>query len=76
MQNVFVYECCVFMCIAHWDCEEQSSLQQRGDEEKALQLSKIHEKRLAEIKAYNQQLEKEREGEFLGWQGTTSNNVK
>ncbi|KAI7807485.1 putative coiled-coil domain-containing protein 17 [Triplophysa rosa] len=41
--------------------EKQSSFQQRGDEEKALQLSKIHKKRLAEIRAYNQRLEKERE---------------
>ncbi|XP_057193821.1 coiled-coil domain-containing protein 17 [Triplophysa rosa] len=40
---------------------KQSSFQQRGDEEKALQLSKIHKKRLAEIRAYNQRLEKERE---------------
>ncbi|KAA0712953.1 Coiled-coil domain-containing protein 17 [Triplophysa tibetana] len=40
---------------------EESSFQQRAHEEKALQLSKIHKKRLAEIGAYNQRLEKERE---------------
>lgn len=65
-----------FMCIAHWVCEKQILFQQRAHEEKALQLSKIHKKRLAEIGAYNQRLEKEREGEFLGWQETTNNNVK
>ncbi|XP_056606000.1 coiled-coil domain-containing protein 17 isoform X2 [Triplophysa dalaica] len=41
--------------------QTEISFQQRAHEEKALQLSKIHKKRLAEIGAYNQRLEKERE---------------
>ncbi|XP_073726367.1 coiled-coil domain-containing protein 17 [Misgurnus anguillicaudatus] len=40
---------------------EQVLLQQKADEQRALQLSKLHEKRLAEIRAHNHQLEKERE---------------
>ncbi|XP_065154193.1 coiled-coil domain-containing protein 17 [Paramisgurnus dabryanus] len=41
--------------------KEQILLQQNADEQSALQLSKLHEKRLAEIREHNHQLEKERE---------------
>ncbi|KAK7144822.1 hypothetical protein R3I94_011037 [Phoxinus phoxinus] len=41
--------------------EEQGSLQQKADEQRALDLCKDHEQRLAEIRARNHQLEKERE---------------
>ncbi|ROL44455.1 Coiled-coil domain-containing protein 17 [Anabarilius grahami] len=41
--------------------EEQGSLQQKADEQRALDLYKDHEQRLAEIRTRNHQLEKERE---------------
>ncbi|XP_056115318.1 coiled-coil domain-containing protein 17 isoform X1 [Rhinichthys klamathensis goyatoka] len=41
--------------------EEQGSLQQKADEQRAIDLYKDHEQRLAEIRARNHQLEKERE---------------
>ncbi|XP_048055947.1 coiled-coil domain-containing protein 17 isoform X2 [Megalobrama amblycephala] len=41
--------------------EEQGSVQQKADEQRALDLHKDHEQRLAEIRARNHQLEKERE---------------
>ncbi|CAM4625497.1 unnamed protein product [Leuciscus chuanchicus] len=44
--------------------EEQGSLQQKADEQRALDLYKDHEQRLAEIRARNHQLEKEREAKL------------
>ncbi|XP_067230034.1 coiled-coil domain-containing protein 17 [Chanodichthys erythropterus] len=41
--------------------EEQGSVQQKADEQRALDLHKDHEQRLAEIRARNHWLEKERE---------------